>query len=92
MSAAGIPATASVLLTDPGGRLLLVRSRHRLRSWHLPGGLVEEGESPRRAARREAREELGLQCVRGGCWRWSGSPHVRLPAAPGSPSSSPGPC
>lgn len=61
----GIPLTASVLLTGPAGRLLLVRSPKLLRPWHLPGGLVEEGESPRRAARREVAEELGLSVSAG---------------------------
>lgn len=57
--APGHPATASVLLTDPSGRLLVVQAPGP-GTWHLPGGLVEQGESPRDAARREVREELGL--------------------------------
>ncbi|MEV0444953.1 NUDIX hydrolase [Streptomyces spectabilis] len=51
--------TATVLITDPGDRLLIVRSTHG-GTWHLPGGSVEQSESPLDAARREVREELGL--------------------------------
>ncbi|MEI5098983.1 NUDIX hydrolase [Streptomyces sp. PmtG] len=51
--------TATVLITDPGDRLLIVRSAHG-GTWHLPGGSVEQGESPLDAARREVREEIGL--------------------------------
>ncbi len=49
--------TASVVLIDNRDRMLIVRHGDR---WQLPGGLVEAGESPRDAAAREVREELGL--------------------------------
>ncbi|MFE7638129.1 NUDIX domain-containing protein [Kitasatospora sp. NPDC057518] len=51
--------TTYVLCTDPASRLLVVQATGH-GTWHLPGGVVETGESPLDAARREVREELGL--------------------------------
>lgn len=43
------------------GAILMVRHRHAGREyWTLPGGGVEPGESPARAAVREVWEETGL--------------------------------
>lgn len=57
MSAAGIlfvcPATSRMLL---GLRSATVRAPH---VWSVVGGSIEPGESPERAAVREAREEVG---------------------------------
>lgn len=50
---------ASVLLHDSEGRLLIVNPNYR-EQWSLPGGVVDEAESPRDAVMREVREELGL--------------------------------
>ncbi|MFJ8430247.1 NUDIX domain-containing protein [Kitasatospora sp. NPDC094019] len=58
--APGHPVTSYVLFTDPASRLLIVQATG-LHSWHLPGGVVEPGESPLDAARREIQEELGLR-------------------------------
>ncbi|MGW4384827.1 NUDIX domain-containing protein [Kitasatospora sp. NPDC004531] len=53
------PVTSYVLCTDPASRLLLVQAAGD-GTWHLPGGVMEIGESPLEAARREVGEELGL--------------------------------
>ena len=50
---------AGVLLFDGAGRVLLVEPTYK-DHWEIPGGVVEAGESPRAAARREISEELGL--------------------------------
>jgi len=50
---------ASVLFRDAAGRVLLVDPTYKPR-WELTGGSLDVGESPRAAARREIREELGL--------------------------------
>jgi len=56
----------TVVLDDVGERVLLVR-RHRFIVdrwlWELPGGYVDEGESPAAAAVREVEEETGGQPV-----------------------------
>ncbi|MCK9894397.1 NUDIX hydrolase [Frankia sp. AgB32] len=44
---------------DDGANVLLVRPTYRP-GWDLPGGVVEQDESPYAAARREVAEELGL--------------------------------
>jgi len=41
------------------GKVLLVRTSYR-NCYSLPGGFVEKGEPPEQAARRELREELGI--------------------------------
>jgi 8-oxo-dGTP pyrophosphatase MutT (NUDIX family) len=52
--------TASCFILDLSGRLLLHHHR-RLGRWLQMGGHVEGGESASEAARREGREESGLQ-------------------------------
>jgi 8-oxo-dGTP pyrophosphatase MutT (NUDIX family) len=60
----GPALTGSVAGTAGGPAFLLTRRSARLRShtgqWALPGGRVDEGESPLDAARRELREEVDL--------------------------------
>lgn len=50
---------AHVVFRDPAGRVLLVEPTYK-EDWELPGGVVDRGESPRDGARREVREETGL--------------------------------
>ena len=69
---ASLPRTrgaAAALLLDELGRVLLVKPTYK-EGWFLPGGVIEEGESPLVACVRECREELdltprldGLVCV-----------------------------
>lgn len=42
-----------------GGRIVVVRQRHRV--WSLPKGHLKKGEGPMEAARREIREEAGVE-------------------------------
>lgn len=56
---------ADCLFTDEAGRLLVLEPTYKS-TWDLPGGLVERDESPRAAARREVREEIGLVVDPGG--------------------------
>ncbi|MEU7553242.1 NUDIX hydrolase [Streptomyces sp. NPDC044571] len=54
---------ASVLCTDATGAVVLVEPAYgKPGRWNLPGGGIDSdlGETPRAAARREVREELGL--------------------------------
>src|SRR3989475_12796240 len=50
---------ADVILRDRAGRLLLVDPTYKP-DWDVPGGMAEANEPPHEAARRELREELGL--------------------------------
>jgi 8-oxo-dGTP diphosphatase len=55
---------AGALFTDDGGRVLLVKPNYR-DYWSLPGGILEHGEPPHEACRREVLEELGLDITPG---------------------------
>ncbi|APR53969.1 NUDIX domain-containing protein [Sphingomonas koreensis] len=63
------PQSAGVLLyrlTDTGLEVLLVHPggpfwrNKQIGAWQLPKGLIEAGEAPETAARREVEEELGI--------------------------------
>jgi 8-oxo-dGTP pyrophosphatase MutT (NUDIX family) len=62
--AEGLGLTGSVAGTAGGPAVVLTRRAARLRAhagqWALPGGRLDDGETPIDAARRELHEELGL--------------------------------
>ena len=43
------------------GRYLMIRETKHGQRWYLPGGGVEDGESPRDGAKRETLEEAGIE-------------------------------
>lgn len=59
---AGLPrkrVISSALVVAEDRRVLCVEPTYKS-TWHLPGGTVEQGESPSAACLRECREELGI--------------------------------
>lgn len=55
-----MPRDSAFVVLRSNGHVLLVQPRSD-RRWQLPGGRLERGESPRRAAQRELLEETGLR-------------------------------
>src|SRR5438093_12506563 len=57
------PVPAAGVLLHERGQVLLVKRRYapRAGTWCLPSGFMEYGETPRRCALRELREETGLK-------------------------------
>jgi 8-oxo-dGTP diphosphatase len=51
--------TGGALITDPAGRVLLVKPNYR-DHWLLPGGTADDNEPPEAACARELKEEIGL--------------------------------
>jgi 8-oxo-dGTP diphosphatase len=64
---AGLPTmygSAAALFTNWAGQVLLVKPNYR-DHWTLPGGILEDGEPPHAACRREVAEEIGLDLPAG---------------------------
>ena len=57
-------AGVSVIITNLGGDVLLLKHSYGPDVWGLPGGGIAAGEDPLEAARREVREELGIELAR----------------------------
>lgn len=55
---------AGCVIQDQHGRILLLRHNTPSRvEWELPGGKLEKGETYEVAAKREVKEELGIEVV-----------------------------
>ena len=52
---------AAAIVRNPAGQVLLVQQNYGSFAWGAPGGVVDPGETPMRAAVREAAEETGLE-------------------------------
>jgi ADP-ribose pyrophosphatase YjhB (NUDIX family) len=60
-----IPVSASALIFDQSGRLLILKPTYKS-GWTIPGGVMEaDGETPWQACRREVREECGIELRHG---------------------------
>lgn len=55
--------TVDLIIYDPARGVVLVERRNPPLGWALPGGFVDYGETCEAAARREAKEETGLDVV-----------------------------
>ena len=52
---------AKALITDPAGKILVVKEGQDF--WSLPGGGLEHGESAQDCIKREIKEEIGIEDV-----------------------------
>lgn len=52
-------SSANVIIENPNGELLVVKANYK-KYWSLPGGWIDDGETPRQAALREVAEEIGV--------------------------------
>ncbi|QKY19910.1 NUDIX hydrolase [Halolamina sp. CBA1230] len=69
MFESGGRGAAGARVTDDDGRLLLIRDDRDPETWVLPGGGHEPGETFPETARREVREETGVDCEVSSVWR-----------------------
>lgn len=54
-----MPVDGAAILQDARGRLLMVKPNYKP-GWSLPGGCIEQGETPLESLLREIKEELGI--------------------------------
>ena len=66
MRSRGVTYAAGILIVDAVGHVLVVHENYPPRRWTLPGGRIEQGESPKEAASREIDEETGFDVDVGG--------------------------
>lgn len=52
-------SSGAVAIRTPDDRVVVVKANYK-RYWSLPGGVIDSGETPRQAAAREAKEEVGI--------------------------------
>lgn len=57
--------TVDIIISHPGRGIVLVKRRFPPYGWALPGGFVDYGETVENAARREAKEETGIEVLLG---------------------------
>lgn len=58
----GVEVVVGVIIENPQGQILLVKSPKWSNKWTIPGGHIDPGETIMQTAIREAKEEAGLAC------------------------------
>ena len=54
------PVPTVDIIIDIAGKIVLIKRKNPPSGWAIPGGFIDYGESAEAAARREAKEETGL--------------------------------